>query len=262
MKDKIKNEQYIVKSVLNALDLLDAFICKEEEFGVGELSRKLDIPKNKVFRLLTTLSEKGYIEQNEVTEKYRLGLKAFELGQSYKRRLAILKIAHPILTDLSSSFDESVYMAILDKQTVVYIDMVETTKPLRIIPHLGWRTPAYCTAIGKIQLAYKDVDEIVNLLERAELKPFTKKTITDKKKLLKHLQEIAYKGFALDNEEFEEGVKCVAVPVRDYHNTVVAGVCVSGPAIRMSDRRIKNKILDRLMMVSREISQKLGYLGA
>ncbi|MFH0924481.1 MAG: IclR family transcriptional regulator [bacterium] len=259
-KKRNEEKQYLVKAVINALDVLEVFIGKEEEIGVGELSRRLDLPKNKIFRLLSTLKERGFVEQNKVTEKYRLGLKVFELGQAYKSKLGLLKLAHPILVNLSVSCDESVYMAVLDGIEVVYVDMEETTKPLRIVPHLGSRAPVYCTAIGKIQLAFRDVEEREGIVKKMRLETKTKNTITDIRKLTKQLLEIIKKGYALDNEEFEEGVKCVAVPIRDYNNAVVAGICISGPSVRMSEKRIKNELLKLILDASQEISHKLGYL--
>jgi DNA-binding IclR family transcriptional regulator len=137
--------------------------------------------------------------------------------------------------------------------------MVETTHPVRIIPMIGKRVPVHCTAVGKVQLAYKSREEIKRVIKEKGLKAYTPNTITDEKGFLKHMEEVAQNGYALDNEEFEEEVRCVACPVWDYTNSVVAGITVSGPTLRMSEERIKDSLIPILKQAALEVSHRLGY---
>jgi IclR family KDG regulon transcriptional repressor len=252
-------QNYTVQSVSHALDVLEAFKRDEDELGVTELSSRLGLPKNNVFRLLATLQLRGYIEQNKTTGNYRLGIKTFELGQIFRQRMGLLKQAHSVLEELESKCNESVYLAIIQDGMVVYVDLVETTHSVRIVPKLGLRVPAHCTAVGKMQLAYESQDEIERMLEKVGLSHFTSNTITDKQELMEHLKLIGHQGYAIDNEELEEEVKCVAAPVKDYTGQVVASICVSGPIQRMSDKRIQDELINLVKNAALEISNRLGY---
>jgi DNA-binding IclR family transcriptional regulator len=257
---KRSKQNYIVQSVSHALDVLEAFKGNEDELGVTELSARLGLPKNNVFRLLATLELRGYIEQNKASGNYRLGIKTFELGQIFRQRMGLLKQAHPVLEELEARCNESTYLSILQNGMIVYVDMVETTHSVRIVPKLGQRVPAYCTAVGKMQLAYESQDEVERILDKIGLTSFTPNTITKKEQLLEHLKQIAQQGYAIDNEELEQEVKCVATPIRDYTGRVIASICISGPVQRMSDERIQNELIGLLKTAAQEISSRLGYV--
>ena len=258
---KRDKETYVVQSIVNALELLENF-KERDELGVTELSQKLELPKNNIFRMLATLASKGYVEQNPVNGAYRLGIKTFELGQIFRRRMGLLKQARPVLEKLEAQCNESSYLAILLEGMVVYVDMVETTHSVRIVPKLGMRVPAHCTAVGKAQLAYESGEEIERIIDKIGLDQLTPNTITDRHLLLKHLAEVSFNGYAIDNEELEMEVKCVAAPIRDYTGKVVAGICLSGPLQRMSAPRVENELINLVKQAAMEVSQRLGYSAA
>ncbi len=251
--------EYIVQSVVHALDILECYLDNPSELGVTYLSRRLDLPKNNIFRLLSTLQCMGYVEQNENTGNYRLGLKTFELGQAYLRNMGLVNQAHSILDNLAKETSETAYLSVYENGEIVYVDMVETTHPVRIIPMIGRRAPVHCTAVGKVQLAFKSEEEIQKIVKEAGLTRYTKNTIIEEEEFLEHLKIVAEEGFAIDNEEFEEEVKCVACPVWDYTNNVVAGICVSGPTQRMSEKRIKESLIQTIKKSALELSRRLGY---
>ncbi|RLA98866.1 MAG: IclR family transcriptional regulator [Deltaproteobacteria bacterium] len=256
-----EKSSYMIKSVVNALDLLEELSSEGRELGVTELSRRLNLHKNNVFRLLATLESKGYVEQNKETENYRLGLKSLELGQSYIRQMSLIKQARPILEQLVNRCNENAGLGIIRQDSVVYLDVVEAKRVVRVACRVGWRLPPYCAAIGKVQLAFKSETELERSVNWDEMKAFTKNTITDKETFLKHLAEIRKKGYAIDNEEYEEGVRCVAAPVWDYTGNVVAGISVSGPVFRMTDKRIEGEIIPAVKEAGITLSKRLGYGG-
>jgi DNA-binding IclR family transcriptional regulator len=173
--------------------------------------------------------------------------------------MGLVNQAHAILDNLVKQTSETAYLSVCEDGEIVYVDMVETTHPVRIVPMIGKRAPAHCTAVGKVQLAFKSNEEIKRIVAEKGLNAFTQKTITDENEFISHLEEVAQNGYAIDNEEFEEEVRCVACPVWDYTNSVVAGITVSGPTLRMSEERIKDSIIPILKKAALEISRRLGY---
>ena len=254
-----EKSEYVVQSVDRALDILEAFTYNEEELGVTELSHKLNLHKNNVFRLLATLETRGYIEQDKKTGNYRLGIKIFEVASVFLHHLGLRRQARPILEELVGKCNETAYLAVTERRDVVYVLMHETSHTVRVIPRLGHRLPAYCTASGKIQIAFESQDRLRELFRDHPLRRLTANTITDLDRLLEHLAEVARQGFAVDNEELEEGVCCVAAPVRDYSHKVVAGVGLSGPVSRFSAERIQKELVPLVKEAGAKTSQRLGY---
>ncbi len=255
-KDK---SDYIIQSVSHALDLLEEFKGDTDELGVTELSKKLKLHKNNVFRLLATLESRGYIEQNKATENYRLGLKSLELGQTFINQMGLLRQARPVMESLVDACNETTYVGIVRENYVVYLDVVEAKQTVRVVSRVGARLPIYCTALGKAQLAFESEDEIERLLPARDLKRYTDNTITEFPKLMEHLRKVAEQGYAVDNMEFETDVKCIAVPIRDYTRRVVGGISVSGPASRLSSERIERELAPLVKKAGAEISTRLGY---
>ena len=212
---KRTREVGVVRAVDHALDVLEAFSGQADELGVTELSKSLGLSKNNVFRLLATFESKDYIEQNPKTEGYRLGLKVFELGEIYRHQSGLLKQARPVLKKMVAKCNEAGYIAVLRGWEVIYLDMVDTTKSIKVISRVGKRLPAYCTAIGKAQLAFESEDEIDRVFRNRTLTRFTRHTITSLAKLKEQFAEIVAKGYSLDRGEYEEEIRCVGVPVRD-----------------------------------------------
>ncbi|RZD15291.1 MAG: IclR family transcriptional regulator [Candidatus Acidulodesulfobacterium ferriphilum] len=262
IKDNIHKKKdkagYIIKTVLNSLELLEAFKGEKPELGVSELSKILKLHKNKIFRLLATLEYMGYIEQDTFTENYRLGLKSLELGQSFIHHLRLLSIAKPVLKELVGKIKESAYVGVIREKNVIYLDIVEAEQVLKVASRVGNMLPIYATAIGKSQIAFESKDAIERLLPD-KLKAFTKNTITDKENLFKELEKIRRQGYAIDNEELDEGIICVGAPLRDYTTHIIGGISVSAPVIRTTPEKLKNIIIPLTIEASNTISGKLGY---
>lgn len=249
-----------IQSVYHALQLFEVFrTAEKEEFGVTELSNALGLHKNNVFRLLATLSSCGYIEQNTSTENYRLGIGIFNLGQKFIHKLGILKLARPFMKKITQEVNESAYIGILREGNAIYLGISETAHPVRVASRVGKDVPAYATAIGKAQLAYASEEEINKIYPETRLKRYTPNTIVSLAELKRQLKDVSVNDYAIDNEEYEQGVRCVAVPIKDYLGVPVAALSVSAPVSRMSEARIKDEILPVVQKFSREISKRLGY---
>jgi DNA-binding IclR family transcriptional regulator len=249
---------YIIQSVAHALDVLEEFRGDLDELGVTELSKKLKLHKNNVFRILATLQSRNYIEQNKTNDNYRLGIKCLELGQTFIQQRGLLKQAQPILHELAERTGETSYLSILRSNDVVYLDAVETTSTVRVISRVGLHMPIHATAAGKALVAYESEDELRKRFH-AELPRFTKNTIVGSEDLLKELAVIRDREYATDLEEFEEGLRCVASPARDYTRKVIAAVSVTGPAHRLSDEKIAQSVGPEVARGAKTLSMLLGY---
>lgn len=256
---KKEKTEYLIQAVSHALDLLEQFHGEVDELGVTELSKRLKLHKNNVFRLLATLESRGYIEQNKVTENYRLGLKTLELGQTFIRQMGLLRQSKPVLEDLVKECNETTYVAILRDFNIIYLDAVETDMTVRVVPRVGSWLPAYCTAAGKVQIANMSEEELESYLASKELKPYTVNTITDREVLRKQLKQVAELGYAVDDEELDIGVKCVSAPIRDYTRRIIGAVSISGPSMRFGAERMERELIPLILKASTEISSKLGF---
>ena len=254
-----KKASYVIRSVNNALELLEQFNGNRDELGVTELSKRLNLHKNKVFRLLATLETKGYIEQNKATENYRLGVKSLEVGQTFLKQLGLVRQANPFLKEIVKECHEMAYLGTIRQNSVICLDMEEANQAVEVTNHVGLRFPIHCTAIGKAQIAYATEEELEKLGILDNMERFTPNTIVNKVEFIKHIKEVVRRGYALDNEEYSPGVRCVAVPIRDYTGRVVGGISVPGPSFRMTDELVKGKIIPVVKDAGEKASKSLGF---
>lgn len=255
-KDK---SEYIIQAVSHALDLLEQFHGDIDELGVTELSKRLKLHKNNVFRLLATLESRGYIEQNRATENYRLGLKALELGQTFIKQMGLLRQARPILDRMVEECNETAYVAIFKENHIVYLDVVETNLTVRVVSRVGSRLPAYCTASGKAHLAFMSDEEFESTLAGQNLVQHTPTTLSSTDKLKAELEQIRTNGYAVDNEELDPGVRCIAAPIRDYTRRIVGAVSISGPSMRLDDKRLDDELIPMILRAGEDLSTRLGF---
>jgi IclR family KDG regulon transcriptional repressor len=249
---------YTIQSVSHALDVIEQFSGEREELGVTELSKRLKLHKNNVFRLLATLEARGYIEQNKATDNYRLGIRCLQLGRNYVEQIGLLRQARPILESIAHSSHELAFVAVLRRGAVVPLDAVESDHPVRLVSRVGDPLPLHCTAVGKIHLAFASEDDLRKLLGD-ELPKFTDRTITDRQVLVHKLKQIAVQGYAVEGGEHSIDANAVAAPVRDYTRNVVGSVAIAGPSYRVSDERIKVELAPAIVQAAAELSSRLGY---
>src|SRR5205823_3881671 len=210
-----EKSNYIIQSVSHSLDVLEQFFGELDELGVTELSKRLKLHKNNVFRLLATLESRGYIEQNKATENYRLGIRCLQLGQTYVNQMGLLRQARPILEEVSRQSHENTYVAVARRQAIVPLAVVESKLPVRIMSNVGEALPLHSTAVGKVFLAYESEEGLRHVLG-TNLEKFTEKTFHEIPALSEHLKSVAERGVAVDNGEYLVDVRAVAAPVRDY----------------------------------------------
>jgi DNA-binding IclR family transcriptional regulator len=253
---KKAKSDYLIQSVSRALDILEAFTVKEGALGVTELSCKLRLHKNNVFRLLATLETRGYVEQDKERGTYRLGIKLYEVASVFLHHLDIRRQARPVLPSVARELNETVYLAVRQGASVVYVEGAETEEPIRVVTRLGARLPAHATAAGKAISAFLSREKFDELFSQT-LVALTNKTITDREALFSRLVRVADDGYAVGDEEETAGVRSVAAPVWDLTKQVAGAVECVAPAFRMGDERIQT-IVPQLLAAAREISVRLG----
>jgi IclR family KDG regulon transcriptional repressor len=259
----IKREKanYAIQSVSHALDILESFTRDEDELGVTVLSKRLGLHKNNVFRLLATLEHRGYIEQNALSENYRLGPKTLQLGAIFIDQRECRRKARPILEGLTAASGETTVVAMLRGNKVVYMDTVESPRTVRAVSRIGAMLPAHCTSVGKVQLAALPASEIERLYPEMELSPLTDTSIKMRDDLLVELKKVAEKGYALESEEAELDVRSIAVPVRDLSRAVIGAAAIVAPLHRLTDERLeKDSLISLVQEAGKSISAKMGYI--
>jgi DNA-binding IclR family transcriptional regulator len=245
-----------LSSVATALLLLKCFSDEQYELGIAGLAVRLGLAKSTVHRLTSTLVEAGMLEQNKENSKYRLGLTIFELGSLVRRNMDVYNEAKVFLRELREQTGESVNLAILRDDSVVYLNSLESPSSIKVTSSLGVRMPVHCSAEGKVLLAFggpEDADRII----AAGLPGRTPQTIVDPDSLHAELSLIREKQYAIDNEEHETGARSIAAPVFGGDNEVVAAVGVAGPVQRLSNRTLIS-FLPSLSAAVEGISRRLG----
>jgi len=254
-------EKKIIQSIDRALQIFELFNLEKPELGVTEISKALNIYKSNVHNILSTLAEKSFVEKNPKTDKYKLGIKFFELGSVVIKNMDLRRIAYPYIEKLSKEFNETVHLGILDKGRVVSVEREESDKSLCSHIEIGKRTPLHCTAVGKAIMAYLSEGEVSLIVKEKGLEKFTENTITTKEELEKELKKIREQGYTVDNMEHEEGVRCVAGPIRDYTGKVIASMSISGPAFRINESNVPN-IVKKVKEYCDCISKEMGHINS
>jgi len=251
---------YPIKVLDKTFSILDILLQHGSSMHMTEIAEKLGFYPSTVHRILDTLKHWGYVEQDSHTQKYQLGLKALELGMAKLHQMDLVREATPYLKELVNQCNETVHLGVLEEGEVLYLAKEESSQTIRMISYVGKRAPLHCTALGKVLLTYLSAEERKRILGEKVLPRLTENTITDKRELEKELSKIREQGFALDKEENEKDVHCVAAPIRNYKGDVIAALSISSPIFRI-DRNAQNNIKEALLETSKKISKRLGYNG-
>lgn len=232
MADHDKNERYILHSVSTAFSILDLFF-EHEELSPAEVARCISINRSTAFRFLVTMEQAGYLIKTD-DARYRLGVKISSLGQVAHNRMELISVIHPFLVSLSEATGESSHLAIMDDAThITFIDKSVGTLWLTMDVTIGYSQYAHLTATGKAILAHKSDPFINQYIRSASFEACTTKSITDAGSLLRTLDAIRIQGYSIDNEEVEDGLYCIAVPILSRDSDPIASISISGPATRM-----------------------------
>lgn len=253
-----KKPNQLIKSLDRALDILELIVGRENGMGVTEISRELDIHKSTVYRLLDTLKFRGYLEKNEDNHKYITGINLFELSSKVLNDIDSRVRVRPYLEELMQKTKETIHLGILDSGEIIYLDKVESTATIRMYSQVGKRVSAHSTSLGKAIMAHLPEEQVKEILQEKGMEKETKNTITEKEKFLKHLEKVRKQGYAVDDEEQEEDIRCIAGPIFNHRGEVVAAFSISAPITRMNETRMK-ELAELVVEYSQKMSRSLGY---
>lgn len=256
--------EYVIQTVTNALRLLEAF-REAEELGVTELSRRLELHKNNVFRLLATLEERGYVDQTPETDRYKLGVRCQDLGHCFTRGSGLARHGRQVLEGLVANTGESAHLGAMLDFEVSHLDGEAPDQLVVSALRVGKRLPLHCTAMGKVLLAATD-HETWEQYERehapkGSFAKWTSATLADRDKFFDHLQAVAGAGFALDEQECADGLTCAAAPVLDGSGRTVAALSVSAPSFRYTDEALRQELAPAVIKAAEDLSARLGFHG-
>jgi IclR family transcriptional regulator, KDG regulon repressor len=250
------------QSVEKVMRIIERMAETRGPMRLQDVSHFAELPASTTLRFLNTLMQMGYVTQSEENQRYSLTFKLCGIAEQIRTSYGIRDIIHPALEELTQEIGESSCLAVEESREVVYVDVVEGPgSMLQTLQRIGKRAPLHSTGVGKSLLLNYSPAEIVSLEEEMGLPALTRNTIRSVGELKKELEKVAKQGFAMDDEECEEGVRCVAAPIRDYTGKVVCSVSISGPISRMNGERVE-EVARRLGEKAAWLSTRLGYQPA
>jgi len=244
-------EVYKVKSLAKALGLFDHFALETPERGITELADLSGLLKSSVHNMVSTFCACGFLEKNEISGKYRLGVQILKLSNQLYQSHDLRNLIRPYMEKISAATCESVYLGILSDGEVLYIDAVSPCSNYSARSIIGVKAPLYCTGVGKALMAYLP-ETMVKRIAEARLERFTPNTICDPHRLELDLALIRSRGYSIDDMEHEYGIKCVAVPIKNLWDATVASLSVSGPSLRFTEKKILEHA-DFLLAIQKEL---------
>jgi DNA-binding IclR family transcriptional regulator len=246
-----------MKSTLKVFQVLEV-LCEGGDARVSHLSKDLGIKYATMHRILSTLSEAGYVEKNQATSEYRATLKIYRLGLKVRKMQPLVGLAKPYMERLAARWDQTVNLADFVDNHAVVIERCESGEPFITDHTMGRQLPAYCTAFGKVFLAGMSPDELHTYAASVEFRPYTNRTITSVEELIPKLEQIRQQGFAVDERELDDGVRCVAAPIKNEQGNVIGAISISGRTGTMSAEKLEECRVS-LVEAAGELSESLGY---
>lgn len=244
-----------IQSLARGLKILDILGQAQAGASITELAEALGVDKASASRLVATLVNYGYAEKDQQTRRFHLGPQVVPLSRSVLARLSMREVAKPFLRELMERTGECAHLAVPAQGKVLYIDQVESPATLRVNAQVGTMNPLHCTALGKVLLAFGDLEL------PATLASFTPHTLTDPDRLRKNLEQVCAQGYALDDEEFDLGVRCIAVPVFDFRGKPAGSIGISGPASRITSERLP-ELAVMVIEIGKALSERMSFTRA
>jgi DNA-binding IclR family transcriptional regulator len=256
-RKKIEGDPYQLQSLDRAVAVLDLLGESEGPLGLADVCERMSLHKSTAHRALMVLERTGLIERTQ-ENRFRLGLKLYELGSRAVEQIDLRARVHPWFRRLSAQVGETVHLGVLQKTSVVYLDKVEpSNRKVWLASRVGASNPVHCTAMGKAMLAFLPPEELEEIVGRIRFSRLTPRTLCTPEALYRSLERVRRRGYAIDDEEVEAGVRCVGAPILDASGRPMAAISISGPASRITQQSVPG-IAENLLRCCREISASLG----
>ncbi|KAB2333271.1 IclR family transcriptional regulator [Cytobacillus depressus] len=249
------------QSVIKALRLLQYFTLENPKRSLADISKYSGLAKPTAYRMLRALEEEGFLMRNEHNledKDYQLGLRLFELGNIVAEGMELRKIALPYMEELRNEINEVVHLVILDRMEAVYVERVETDRPMKLFTRIGLRTPLYAGSAPRLLLAFMKEQEQEEILKEIKLSPFTESTVKNIDQLRALLKEIKANGYSISYGEFVSGTLGMSVPIKNHTANVIGSLTVAIPGDHFQEEKT-SEIIERLLLKAEEISRKCGF---
>ena len=254
-----KTDLRLIQSIQRAAKILELFLDEKNPIGITDFAQKMDLPKTTIQGIVTTLVELRFLERDQLTSKYRLGAKLFQLGMTYATNMDLISLARVWMERVCFQFREPVNLGILVGKKVLILYRVEPEKRFMTFPQSGSVVPAHTTCIGKVLFAYMREDKREEIFKDYVFDKLTENSISNLDDFRKELETVRQTGLAFDNEENFIGLMGVGGPVFNYTGQVIAAFAITGDAEHI--KKIKEEIINEVRFTSREVSSQLGYKG-
>ena len=259
LRDAAPQGTYKVQALDRAFAVLDLLGESDTPLGLAQVSSSLQLHKSTAHRFLMVLERHRMVERTS-NGKFRLGLRLFDFGNRAIEQYDLRERAQPHLRRLVAETEETAHLCILEGAHVIYIDKIEPARSVRMITRVGASNPVHCTSVGKAILAFLPEERIADILRKTRFERFTHRTIATPEALRVEIEKSRRRGYAVDDEELEEGLRCIAVPLLDAQRQPVAAVSVSGPSFRVTAQKLPS-IANQLLQCVRGISMDMGFVS-
>jgi DNA-binding IclR family transcriptional regulator len=259
MRDSAPQGTYKVQALDRAFAVLDLLSESETPLGLAQVASSLQLHKSTAHRFLMVLEHHRMVERT-TSGKFRLGLRLFDYGNRAIEQYDLRDRAQPHLRRLVAETEETAHLCVLESARVIYLDKIEPTRSVRMITRIGASNPIHCTSVGKAILAFLPEDRAAEVLRKIRFERFTTRTLVTAEALKTEMEKTRRRGYAVDDEEFEEGLRCIAVPLLDAQRQPVAAVSISGPSFRVTAQKLPS-IANHLLQCVRGISVDMGYIS-
>jgi IclR family transcriptional regulator, KDG regulon repressor len=249
--------QASIQVLERTLDILEALAQAESGMALSGLAQCTGLSKSTIHRILATLKKRGYAEQNH-DGNYEIGPKLIETVSCHINALDLSTESRPCLAALRKELDLTTHLGILDGPYVVYVERISLFPRTRLYTQVGYRSPAYCSSMGKCLLACLSGERLTDILDQCSFEQFTKNTCRNKKEFRQLLRQVRQQGWAMDDEEYQPGHRCVGAPVFDYRGDAVAAISASGTSTDINEKTLE-KVKDEVIRTACEISKRMGY---
>lgn len=247
-----------VRVVERAFDIIESLGGSRKPMSVTDIAKSTGISKSTAFRLLQTMHARGFVEK-DINQAYSIGYKLIDVVSSHINTLELQTEAKSCLIALRDEFDMAVHLGILQGADISYIENLDISLSVNKYTQPGYRSPAYCSSMGKCLLSCLSGDELETLLYNYTFKKYTENTITNSTEFKQYLKKVRRQGWAMDNQEYCLGQRCVAAPIFDYRGDAVASISISGTTKQMTDDKLPN-IIEKVKNAANNISRRLGYV--
>ncbi len=241
-----------------AFDILETLSDASVPMTLTDISNATGLSKSTAHRILGALNDRSYVYKTD-SGSYTIGFKLVEIAGTHINNLELLTEAAPYLSKITRELDLTAHLGILDGADVVYIEKLDGHPNSQLYTQIGHRSPGFCSSIGKCLMAGMSREELGNVLDKCDFRKYTRNTITDRREFISHLRQVRIQGWAMDDEEYEEGHRCIGSTVYDYRGLPIAAISASGSVNVLTDDRLEETI-EKVKLLASQLSRRIGYL--